>query len=73
VEKQTIVLPEIRLSDVGGVSGAAPDEIAKIILTTVAKKAMSEIARSEVNRRVKDELANSIADKAKGLFEKIGN
>ena len=44
VEKRTITLPEIRLSDVGGASGAAPDEIAKVILTTVAKKVMSEIA-----------------------------
>jgi len=73
VEKQTITLPEIRLKDIGGASGAAPDEIAKVILTTVAKQVASEIARSEVSRRVKDELANSIADKAKGLFEKIGN
>ena len=57
MEKQTIILPEIRLSDVGGASGAAPDEIAKVILTTVAKNVMSEIAKSEVNRRVKDQLA----------------
>jgi uncharacterized protein involved in outer membrane biogenesis len=73
VEKQTITLPEIRLSDVGGASGAAPDEIAKVILTTVAKKVMSEIANSEVNRLIKDQLGDSITDKAKGLLEKIGD
>ena len=73
VEKRTITLPEIRLSDVGGASGAAPDEIAKVILTTVAKQVMSEITSSEVNRLVKDQLGDSIADQAKGLLKKIGN
>jgi hypothetical protein len=73
VEKRTITLPEIRLSDVGGASGAAPDEIAKVILTTVAKKVMSEIANSEVDRLVKDQLGDSITDKAKGLLSKIGD
>jgi hypothetical protein len=73
VEKRTITLPEIRLSDVGGPSGAAPDELVKVILTTVAKKAMSEIADSEVKRLVKNQLGDSITDKAKGLFERIGD
>jgi len=73
MKKQTITLPEIRLNDIGGKSGAAPDEIAKAILTTVAKKVTSEIAHSEVSRQVKDQLANSLNDKAKGLLEKIGN
>jgi uncharacterized protein involved in outer membrane biogenesis len=73
VEKRTITLPEIRLNDVGGTSGAAPDEIAKVILTTVTNKALSEIANSEVNRLIKDQLGGSITDKAKGLLKKIGN
>ena len=73
VEKQTITLPEIRLSDVGGASGAAPDEIAKVILTTVANKVLSEIANSEVNRLIKDQLGDSVSDETKGLLEKIWN
>ena len=73
VEKRTIILPEIRLKDVGGASGAAPDEIAKVILATVTNKALSEIANSEVNRLIKDQLGGSITDKAKDLFKKIGD
>lgn len=73
LEKRTIALPEIRLNDVGGTSGAPPDEIARIILTTVVKKVTSEIASSEVDRLIKDKLGGSITDKAKGLLEKIGN
>lgn len=73
VEKRTITLPEIRLTDVGGTSGAAPDEIAKVILTTVANKVLSEIANNEVNRLIKDQLGGSVTDKAKGLLEKIGD
>ena len=73
VEKRTITLPEIRLSDVGGANGAAPDEIAKVILTTVAKKVMSEITESEVKRLVKNQIGDSITDEAKGLLKKIGN
>ena len=73
LEKRTITLPEIRLSDVGGKAGAPPDEITKIILTTVAKQVASEIARSEVNKLIKEKLGDSLGDKAKGLLKKIGN
>ncbi len=73
IEKRTIVLPEIRLSDVGGVNGAPPDEIAKIILTAVAKNVASEIADSQLEGLIKDKLGESITDKAKGLLDKIKN
>lgn len=71
LEKRTIELPEIRLSDVGGESGAPPDAIAKIVLTAVAKKVTSEIAGSEIDRMIKEKLGGSITDKAKGLLDKI--
>ena len=72
LEKRTLVLPEIRLDDVGGTNGAPPDEIAKIILTAIAGKVTSEIAGSELDRLVKEKLEGSLKDKAKGLLEKIG-
>ena len=50
LEKRTVTLSEIRLSDVGGHNGAPPGEIAQIILTAVAGKAASEISNSEINR-----------------------
>ena len=71
LENQTIGLPEIRLSDVGGAGGAPPDEIAKIILAAVAKQVGSEIAGSQIDRMVKEKLGESITDKAKGLLDKI--
>ncbi len=72
IEKRTIVLPEIRLDDVGGASGAPPDEIARIILTTVAGKATSEIADSEIDRLIKEKLGGSVTDKVKDLMDKVG-
>jgi hypothetical protein len=71
LDRRTVVLPEIRLNDVGGANGAPPDEIAKIILAAVAKKVTSEIAGSELDRLIKEKLGDSITDKAKGLLEKI--
>jgi len=73
LEKRTIMLPEIRLDDVGGTNGAPPDEIARIILAAVAGKVTSEVAGSELDRLVKEKLGGSLTDKAKGLLEKIGN
>jgi hypothetical protein len=71
VEKRTLTLPEIRMSNVGGTSGGAPDVIAKEVLSVVAKNVASEIANSEINRLIKDQLGESLTDKAKGLLKKI--
>jgi uncharacterized protein involved in outer membrane biogenesis len=71
IEKRTIALPEIRLSDVGGAGGAPPDEIAEIILAAVATNVASEIAESELEGLIKEKLGGSITDKAKGLIDKI--
>jgi hypothetical protein len=73
MKERTLDLPEVRLSDVGGAQGAPPDEIAKIILGTEAKRVTSEIARSEVSRLIQDKLGGAISEKAKGLLDKIGD
>ncbi len=73
LEKRTIALPPIRLADIGGADGAPSEEIARIILTAVTKNVSSEIAGSEVNRLIAEKLKGSLADKAKGLLEKITN
>lgn len=73
IEKREISLPEIHMKNVGGSNGAAPDEIAKIIVTTVAKNVTSEIASSEIDHLIKKKLGNgSLTDKAANLFKKIG-
>lgn len=71
--KRTISLPEIRLDDIGGASGAPPEEIAKVILTAVAAKAASAIAGSELDQLVKGKLGSSLGDKARGVLQRIGN
>ncbi len=72
LEKRTIDLPEIRLSNIGGAEGATPDEITKIILEAVVEKVSSEIASSELRGLIEDKLGDSIKDKTKGLLDKIG-
>jgi hypothetical protein len=68
IEKRTLVLPEIRLSDIGGPNGAGPDEITRIVLVTVAKEAASELAESGI----KESIRKKLGDEAKGLLDKIG-
>jgi len=74
VEKRTIALPAINLENVGGASGVPPAEIAKVILTTVAKSTASQIASSEVQKLIDEHLGGeSVTDKAKGLLDKVVN
>lgn len=73
IEKKEIALPEIHLTNVGGSGGAPADEIAKIIVTTVAKNVSSEIASSEIDRLIKKKLGGeSLTDKASNLLKKVG-
>ncbi len=67
---QTIVLPELRLADIGGASGATPEEVAKEIMTAVAREVSAEIANSEINGAIKEKLGESAVDKAKEVLEK---
>ena len=69
LEKCTVVLPEINLIDVGGTSGATPDEITRIILAAVVKKAAAEVAESGVKELIRKRLG----DETKSLLDKIGN
>ena len=71
VDKRSVDLPEIRLTNVGGSNGGTPDEIAKEIMASIAKKVTSEIAQSEVQKLIKDQLGESLGDKAQGLLDKI--
>jgi len=71
LDARTIALPAIQLSEVGGREGAAPDQIAKIILAAATKQATNEIARSEVSRLIEEKLGGSVTDKAKGLLDRL--
>lgn len=56
LEKRTVILPEIRLDDIGGADGATPDEITGIILGEVTKKVVAEISSSGVKGWLKSKL-----------------
>ena len=56
LEKRTVILPEIRLENIGGADGATPDEITKIILGEVIKKVAVEISGSGVKDWLKSKL-----------------
>jgi hypothetical protein len=71
LERKTIALPEIRLDDIGGSSGATPEEITREILTAVARRTASAIAGSEIDGLIKQKLGESAVDKAKGVLEKV--
>jgi hypothetical protein len=72
VEKRTIDLPEIHVTDVGGTGGAAPDDIAKEILVAVARAATSELAHAEIHDLIGKQLGgHSVGDKVKSVLGKI--
>ena len=71
--KRTVTLPEIKMTNIGGEEGATPGEVAAIILKTVAGKAASRIAGSELKSVIEEKLSGSGAEKAKDLLKKAVN
>lgn len=72
LEPRTLDLPELRLQDVGGLKGAGPEEIAKIVIGAVVGRVTSQIAGSEVENLIRGKLGDSVTDAAKGLLDKLG-
>lgn len=71
MEKKTLTLPEIHLTDVGGTNGSTAAGITKEVLSAVAKNVTSELAHSEIDQLIQDKLGNSLPDKAKSLLKKL--
>jgi len=67
---RTVTLPEIRMNNIGGEEGATPGEIAAIILKSVAEKAASRVAQSELKSVIEEKLGGSTGEKAKDLLKK---
>jgi len=72
VEARTVDLPGFRLERIGGDAGAAPDEVAQVILGALARKAATEIAGGEVQRLIQERLGGSVTDAVKGLLKGTG-
>ena len=71
--ERSLDLPAIRLDDIGGTEGARPDAITQAVLGALTRKATAEIARAEIDKKVRDLVTDEVQDKAKGLLDKIGN
>ncbi|MDZ7860922.1 MAG: hypothetical protein U5O15_09725 [Candidatus Krumholzibacteriota bacterium] len=69
--ERTVTLPEIRMTDIGGEKGATPGEIASIILKSVAGKAASRVAGSELKSIIENKLGDEGAEKAKELIKNM--
>ena len=72
IDARSVKLPSFRLNNVGGSDGGTPPELAKEILTTLVSRSANEVARSEVNRRVREMMGDS-GGKAQELLDKIRN
>lgn len=72
LEARELVLPSIRIDDIGGAEGALPDEIAQAVLDALVRKAAAEAAKAGVEQKAKDLIEDELEDKAKGLLDKIG-
>lgn len=72
LEKRSLDLPAIRLDDIGGAEGARSDEIAQAVLGALTRKATAEIARAEIDKKVKDMVKDEAEEQARGLLDKIG-
>lgn len=73
IEPRTLTLPSIELTNLGGSQGATPDAIAQEVLGELTRRAINQIARSEVEGLLKDQLDETLGEKAKGLLDQIGN
>lgn len=72
VEERTVTLPEMKMNEIGGESGAPPAGIAKIILKEMASRAASEVAESRVREAIGKQLKESGArEAAKDLIKKL--
>jgi hypothetical protein len=71
LEQRDIVLPEIRLTDLGGAAGDTPDRIARDVILAVAKQVTRSLAQSEVQGQIEKQLGGELGDKAKGLLDRI--
>lgn len=67
--RETLQLRTIELTNVGGKSGAPPDEVGQDILVAVQAEILKAVARRGLERVI-DEKTGGMKDKLKGLFRK---
>lgn len=69
-------LPPLRLTDVGGESGATPTEIGREVLEAYTAQILKTVARKELDRRVEEAIDEHLGDEtgkaAKGLLDRLG-
>ena len=69
VKKQTVEIPPVNLTDLGGSSGATAEEIGKKVMVAFSKEVMILVTRKVLEGALKDKLQGDIQSK---LEEKLG-
>ena len=67
-KQREVALPAFTLTDLGGTAGAAPDELAKVVLGALTREATQAIAEAGIKQKA----GEVIEDKAQELLDKIG-
>jgi hypothetical protein len=69
-QSETVALPPLWMSDVGGAGGAPPDEIGKIVMTAYVKAVTKAIADKGIGRVV-DKAKEKAKESATGALENL--
>jgi hypothetical protein len=71
VDKRSTNLPSLKLSDLGGRSGAPPDVIGKQVLVAFGRRVTKSVAASGLERTIDEKLGGKAAEAAKGILRSI--
>ena len=69
LEPFELQLPSFALTDVGAPEGVQADQIGKIIILALTRKAAEAVAREKAGEELEKRFGDAMGDKAKGLLE----
>lgn len=71
LEARSLVLPSIRIDDIGGAAGARPGEIAQAVLGALTRQAATEVAKAGLEQKARDMAEDEAKKQGQGLLDKI--
>lgn len=71
LEPRSLALPPLRLDDIGGAEGVPPEDVAALVLGTVARQAARDVAASELGGLIEDKLGAPVTERVKGLIDRL--
>ena len=67
----TVELPPIRLNDLGGQGGAAPDEIGKTVMMAFGRSVTKAVSTKGLANLLDEKIGGTAGEAAKGLLKKV--